>query len=199
MDRLSGIGIERFIVNTHHCPDLYLKTFPDRQWRGIPILFRHEPVLLDTAGGLKNIEDLLEEDDAVLCHNGDVLSDIPLQRLLDYHEQTKAEVTLVLRSKGPSLNVSINGRGEICDLRNTLNNPGERTCLFTGIYTLEKSLLSHIRAGIVESIVSILIKRIIDHPGAVRGVIIDDGTWHDIGSIEEYERLKAETDALEEE
>ena len=35
----------------------YADAFPDGHWRGVPILFRHEPLLLDTAGGLKNIED----------------------------------------------------------------------------------------------------------------------------------------------
>jgi NDP-sugar pyrophosphorylase family protein len=52
MDALIAAGVDRFIVNTHHCPDEYLKKFPDKQWRGATIAFRHEPALLDTAGGL---------------------------------------------------------------------------------------------------------------------------------------------------
>ena len=39
-----------FIVNTHHCPDKYPESFPDSLWHDIPIILRHEPVLLDTAG-----------------------------------------------------------------------------------------------------------------------------------------------------
>jgi NDP-sugar pyrophosphorylase family protein len=54
MDHLISAGIERFIVNTHYFAEAYHKAFPDRQWRGIPIIFRYEPVLLDTAGGIKN-------------------------------------------------------------------------------------------------------------------------------------------------
>ena len=82
MDHLLSVGVERFIVNTHHCPEVYLQKFPDMQWRGVPIVFRHEPVLLDTAGGLKNIEDLLGEDQTILCYNGDIIADFPLQGLL---------------------------------------------------------------------------------------------------------------------
>jgi NDP-sugar pyrophosphorylase family protein len=197
MDRLLNVGMERFIVNTHHCPEVYLSEFPDRQWRGTPIVFRHEPVLLDTAGGLKNIEDLLDNDEAILCHNGDVLSEIPLQKLLDFHEQKRPEATMLLRSSGPLLNVSINEKDEICDLRNALKNPGIRSCLFTGIYALEKSILRHIEPGIIESIIPIFIKRIIDKPGSLMGIVIDNGAWHDIGSIEEYERLRNAADTLE--
>ncbi|MEJ2111731.1 MAG: sugar phosphate nucleotidyltransferase, partial [Acidobacteriota bacterium] len=66
MDHLLSIGVERFIVNTHHRPEIYLEKFPKRQWRDRKVIFRHEPTLLDTAGGLKNIEDLLEGDETVI-------------------------------------------------------------------------------------------------------------------------------------
>ena len=198
MDHLLGAGVERFIVNTHHCPEVYLQKFPDGQWRGAPILFRHEPALLDTAGGLKNIEDLLDEDQTILCYNGDVVADFPLQGLLRRHEQEQPEATLVLRSHGPLLNVNVNARGEICDLRNKLNNPGIRNCLFTGIYALETSLLRHIEAGRIESIISIFLQNIAVHPGSVLGIIIDEGHWRDVGSIDTYEQLKTQAELREE-
>jgi NDP-sugar pyrophosphorylase family protein len=197
MDHLLSVGVERFIVNTHHRPDVYPEKFPDRHWRGAPIIFRHEPVLLDTAGGLKNIEDLLADDQTILCYNGDVIADLPLGRLLRLHEQKQPEATLVLRSSGPSLNVSLNDRGEICDLRQALHNPGVQRCLFTGIYAVETSILQHIEAGRTESIISTLIQRIRQRPGSVMGIVIDEGNWQDIGSIEAYERLRTRADSLE--
>jgi mannose-1-phosphate guanylyltransferase len=191
MDHLISAGIERIIINTHHCADVYHQVFPNEQWRDIPIIFRHEPVLLDTAGGLKNIEDLLGTDDTIIVYNGDILSDLPLRPLIETHYMKKKEVTLALRSIGAPLNVNINDQGDICDLRHTLGNQGIKNCLFSGIYIVEKRFLGRLEAGRKESVIPVFIKMIQENPGSVAGVLIDDGRWHDIGSVLEYERMNA--------
>ena len=191
MDHLLNIGVERFIVNTHHRPESYLEKFPDCQWRDRPIIFRQEPTLLDTAGGLKNIEDLLLDDEAIVCYNGDIVADFPLEGLLQLHDEKCPEAAMILRSSGPLLNVSFDGKDTVCDIRNTLGNPGICQCLFTGIYTVETSLLRNMKAGKIESIVTVFLERIQHHPGSIAGIVIDAGDWHDIGSPEEYKMLQA--------
>jgi mannose-1-phosphate guanylyltransferase len=189
MDHLLGAGIDRFIVNTHHCPEKYHEIFPEKKWRETPIILRHESTLLETAGGLKNIEDLLVEDEIILCYNGDILANFPLNKLLEIHEQKRPEATLVLRSRGPVLNVSLDERQDICDIRHVYKKSGIQDCLFTGIYAVDTSLLKFIEANKVESIVPIFIRRIGEKPGSIAGVIIDEGDWQDIGSLETYEAL----------
>jgi mannose-1-phosphate guanylyltransferase len=191
MDHLMTVGVTRFIVNTHHLPDAYPEAFPDSLWRGVPVAFRYEPVLLDTGGGLKNIEDLIETDEAILCYNGDIMADMPLRRLIDDHEQTRPDATLLLRSKGPLLNVTINEKDEVCDLRHSLGNPGVRSCLFSGIYAIETAFLRCLEQGKVESIVPAFLRCIAARPGSIRGVVVDNGSWNDVGSREAYEDLRA--------
>jgi len=191
MDHLICVGIERFIINTHHCAEAYTQAFSDGQWQGKPVIFRHEPELLDTGGGLKNIEDLLDADETIFVYNGDIMTDIPLQPLIDTHRRSGKEVTLALRTTGSPQNVHLNAQGNICDLRFTLGDPGVRSCLFTGIYIVEKRFLNRMQPGNKDSVIPVFIDMIRETPGSVAGVLIDEGLWYDIGSIEEYHKVCA--------
>lgn len=193
MEHLQAVGIQKFIINTHHCPEKYAEVFPDGNWQGIPITFRHEPLLLDTAGGIKNIEDLITQDKRILVYNGDIITNLPIAPLIDRHFELKTEVTLALRSHGPLLNVNIDSHGFICDMRNRLHNPGVRRCLFAGIYVVETNFLQQLTAGKIESIVLPLIESIQQNPHSVGGMVIDEGFWYDLGTIEEYNKLREQS------
>jgi NDP-sugar pyrophosphorylase family protein len=189
MEHLREAGVKRFIVNTHHCAQKYTEAFPDGTWEGIPITFRHEPVLLDTAGGIKNIEDLIARDERIIVYNGDIITSLPLAPLIDRHFTLRTEVTLALRSSGPLLNVNIDSGGFICDMRNALNHPGVQSCLFAGIYILETAFLGRLVPGRIESIVIPLLSMIQENPESVGGTLLDQGYWYDVGSLAEFERL----------
>lgn len=193
MEHLQAVGIQKFIINTHHCPEKYAEVFPDGNWQGIPITFRHEPLLLDTAGGIKNIEDLITQDKRILVYNGDIITNLPIAPLIDRHFELKTEVTLALRSHGPLLNVNIDSRGFICDMRDRLHNPGVQRCLFAGIYVVETNFLRQLTAGKIESIVLPLIESIQQNPRSVGGMVIDEGFWYDLGTIEEYNKLREQS------
>ena len=55
MRRCYDCGIREFIINTHHLAAAWDKVFPEHSWNGCPVHFSHEPVLLDSCGGVKKI------------------------------------------------------------------------------------------------------------------------------------------------
>jgi NDP-sugar pyrophosphorylase family protein len=189
MAHLRAVGVKRFIVNTHHCAEKYAEAFPNGHWCDVPITFRHEPVLLDTAGGIKNIEDLITEEERIIVYNGDIITNMPIELLIRKHFELNTSVTLALRSSGSLLNVNVDKEGFVCDMRHILKNEGVKSCLFAGIYIVEKSFLKRLTAGKIESIVLPLVEMIKENPHSVGGVVIDDGSWYDVGSLEEYDKL----------
>lgn len=144
--------------------------------------------------GLKNIEDLLVEDERVLVYNGDILTEISLERLIAAHEARRREVTLALRSSGEPANVCLDERDEICDMRFLLGIPGRRRCLFTGIYIVEKAFLRRFEPGYPVSVVPVLVEMLREKAGSVGSIILDEGVWHDIGSLEAYEEINRSED-----
>src|SRR5437879_1386338 len=99
LDHLIDLGIESFIINTHRLPEAFEPEFPQGRYRDRPIKLVNEPVLLETGGGIKNIEAELGTN-AFITYSGDVLSDIPLQPLIDEHFSRRNDVTLALRHTG---------------------------------------------------------------------------------------------------
>jgi NDP-sugar pyrophosphorylase family protein len=191
-DHLKAFGVSRFVVNTHHRADAYDAVFPEvngqPNYRGCEVRFRHEPVLLETGGGIKNAEDLLTGGD-FFVHNGDVLADLDLQALVDSHFAGGHLVTLGLRSHGGPTQVSWDaGSGLVTDIRSTLKNPGTHQTLFTGIYVASPRLFSYFQPGQVASVVPAFLEAI--RQGVpVGGVLLDDGHWFDLGTIESYKDI----------
>lgn len=188
-DHLIGSGISEFVVNTHHQSQVYNELFPDGTYRGIPIGFRHEPVLLETAGGLKNAEELLKGEPFVV-YNGDILCDLPLEGALRFHQQQQNEVTLVLRSGGGPLQVALDETsGCVADIGRRRAGAGEPVpaprFLFTGIYIVEPAFLARIPAGTKLSVVPVFIE-MIRAGQKLGGVVIDEGRWWDLGNRESY-------------
>src|SRR6185295_12641563 len=92
-DHLIDAGITKLLVNTHHQPEKFAETFPEGKYRDVPIEFRHEPVLLETGGGIKNMEDSLGVEPFIV-YSGDILTDVDLAPLIDEHFRNENDVTL---------------------------------------------------------------------------------------------------------
>jgi len=193
MNALLAIGVERFIINTHHAAEVYQEKFPTGDFHGAPVTLVHEPVLLDTGGGLKNIEPLLvPADENLLVYNGDIFASLDLKKLFSAHEKTDALATLLLRTD-PRGNVEFDSvSGAVCDMRDKLGRAGNRRCRFTGIYIVSRKFFDEIPAGKIESVVDAFLRVIARGNGEIRGVIDDTGTWRDLGTLEEYATAQRE-------
>lgn len=184
-DHLLGAGVREFIVNTHHLPARYTEAFPEGAYLGAPITFRHEPVLLETAGGIANIADLVSSSPFIV-YNGDILTDLPLAPLVDAHKSGGNLVTLVLRSQGPAQHIAFDAaNGLVTDIRGRLGTGNNGTHQFTGIYAVSPEFLPHLTPGKIESVVLPWLTAI--REGArIGAVVVDEGQWWDLGDRESY-------------
>jgi NDP-sugar pyrophosphorylase family protein len=197
-DHLMAVGVSRIVVNTHHCPEAYSQWLGDisgcTEYRGRPVFFRHEPVLLETGGGIKNAADLIGAS-PFLVYNGDVLADFPLEPLIEAHRRSGNIATLALRSSGGERRIQCDpSTGHISDMRGLIGGCANPSFLFTGVSVFSPEIFQHIPAGNVVSIIPVLVD-LIRQGATVGGEVIDEGVWFDIGNVSSYlgvHRLLAE-------
>lgn len=182
-DHLIASGITSFVVNTHHCPGAYNALPGIQHYRGLPLTLRHEPVLLETGGGIKNVGDLIGNEPFVV-YNGDVLADFPLQPVIDRHLRSGNLATLLLRSSGGPLHIQCR-EGRVTDIRNRLGTGGAPSFLFSGITVLSPEIFRHIPAGEILPIIPIYLE-LIRSGARIGGEIVDEGLWFDLGTRESY-------------
>jgi NDP-sugar pyrophosphorylase family protein len=185
-DHLLGAGVRRLIVNTHWRADAYARAFPTATYRGSPIVFRHEsPEILETGGGIKNVEDLLRAQPFIV-YNGDILTNLPLPPAIDAHFAAANEVTMILRSKDGPLQVAFDPATQrIIDIGHRLDPASESAFLFTGIYLIQPTFFQRIPPATKISVIPLFLDMI--KAGArLGGIVIDEGEWWDLGTREQY-------------
>lgn len=181
--RCRAAGIDDVMINTHHLPEKWEEAFPGGEWEGMKLGFSYEPVLLETGGGLKKVESWVDGEPVLVC-NADILTDIPLEQVIQAHEGSESAATLVLRSGGHNCNVGFDpSSGKVTDMRHALGvTPGEYQ--FTGIYALSPAVLHCLPPGVPVSMVEAFLMLIPE--GKVRGIVCDEGRWIDLGTPESY-------------
>ncbi|MDX1680534.1 MAG: sugar phosphate nucleotidyltransferase, partial [Akkermansiaceae bacterium] len=141
LEACKKVGCSRFAINTHHLPEAWEGFGEDED-----VSFFHEPVLLETGGGIKNIESWLE-DGPLLIHNGDIYSSMPLQKLVDAHEASGNAVTMALRSKGKARHIALDESGTVVRDIHGQCGRAKGTHVFTGVYCVNRSFLGMLPAN----------------------------------------------------
>jgi NDP-sugar pyrophosphorylase family protein len=131
------------------------------------------------------VRDLLR-DEPFIVYNGDIFTDLPLQKAIWAHEEQGNEATLILRSKGGPLRVGFDIDGQcVTDIGRPSGVLGSRQFLFTGIYLLSPEFIRRIPPATKIGVVAIF-REMLRSGVRIGGVVIDDGDWWDLGSREEY-------------
>lgn len=118
---LAKHGFREFVVNLHHCPEAVKSYFRDGQaWR-VSITYSYEPVLLGTAGAVKNVEDLF--DSTFLVVYGDNLTTCDVERLCSFHQQKGGIGTVALFHREDPLNSGIAELDENDRIRRFVEKP----------------------------------------------------------------------------
>lgn len=178
VDACKKAGIRRFAINTHHLPEAW-SSFGE----GEDITFSHEPVLLETGGGLKNIQPWIA-DEPLLVHNGDIYSDLPLHKLIAAHHASGLPVTLAVRSFGEATHIALNHiEDRVIDIRGKLGK-ADGTHVFTGIYCVQPEFLSRLPKDEKISVIPAFLD--LARQGKLGAIVLDEGTWLDLGERRSY-------------
>ena len=181
LDHLIDIGIKSFVINTHRLPEVFARAFPENCYSGRSVKLVNEPVLLETGGGIKNVEaDLGAEP--FLTYSGDVLTDVNLRLLIDEHFHRANDVTLALRETGLASAVALH-QNRVVDISNRYGVPGNYD--FANIAVWNPSIFQHIQPKQKVSFIPIIADWI-SKGGRIGGVVLNEGKWFNIGSRAEY-------------
>ena len=130
IDHSRTLGIANIACNTRYLHEAFQTYFQVQEktpnlvigeYEGNPISLFHEHVYLDTGGGLRNARSLLSQG-TFLIHNGDILTDAPLEELIDFHFDSGSLATLLLRHEGPKKNVTYNRDNGLIEGFNSISN-----------------------------------------------------------------------------
>jgi mannose-1-phosphate guanylyltransferase len=181
LDHLCAVGIDSFLINTHHLAKPFDRLFPDGTYAGRPVSLVHEPDLLGTGGGIKNVEALLRNEPFIV-YSGDLLTDFNLAPLIDEHFRAKNDVTLALRKTKLGAGVALQG-SQVVDIESKYGHAGEYD--FAGVSIWNPQVFSRIPPGWSGSFFPIVTDWI-GQGGRIGGVVLSDRKWFNIGSRAEY-------------
>jgi NDP-sugar pyrophosphorylase family protein len=182
LDHLIEVGVERFIINIHRLPESFESLFPENSYAGRSVTLVNEPVLLDTGGGIKNVQSLLGRKPFIV-YSGDILTNVDLEPLIEEHFRARNDVTLGLR-RNTGLGAGVVARdGRIVAISNEYN-PTENFD-FANISVWNPEIFGRIPPNQKVSFIPI-VTRWIGEGGKIGGFVLNERKWFNIGSRSDY-------------
>jgi len=128
LSRLRSFGVNEVIINVHHFADMVVDYLKSHDNFGMRVeISREDDLLLDTGGGLKKASWFFlgdpsrnassKGDEPFFLHNVDVISNIDLHRMLEFHNENQALATLAVQSRNSSRPLLFNDQLQLCGRR----------------------------------------------------------------------------------
>jgi mannose-1-phosphate guanylyltransferase/mannose-1-phosphate guanylyltransferase/phosphomannomutase len=187
---LRSHGFEQVIANVHWFPETITERLGDGSDLGLELTYRHEEVLLGTAGGVRNVSDFLTEDGGpFLVMAGDALSDMDLGELVRAHRENGGIATLATKrvTNVNEYGVIVTGPDGRIEGFQEKPDPAEAlsdlaNCM---IYVLEPEVFDHFPEKpnpdfALDVFPALLADDVPFH------VHVADSYWNDVGSLPEY-------------
>jgi mannose-1-phosphate guanylyltransferase/phosphomannomutase len=194
---LKRHGITEIVVTVAFLANQIKAYFGDGQEFGVGISYVDEPTPLGTAGSVRNAADLLSAE-RFLVISGDVITDIDLTKIVDFHIDRKATATIGLTPVENPLEFGIVITREDGTIERFLEKPswGQvfSDTINTGIYVLEPEIFDHIDAGRAVDFSSEVFPTLLQEGRPLYGAV-SAGYWEDVGTLEAY--LGAHKDVLD--
>ena len=200
LNTLRRAGIKDITLSLSYQPDKIEQILGDGSDYGVNLRFVTEPAPMGTGGAYKFAAEDLR--DATIVFNGDILTDIDVSKVIEFHREKKAEATIVLTPvENPSAYglVETDGEGKVLQFREkptaeelpflTTNN------INAGIYILEPSVLDIIPKGENTSFEYKVFPDLLAHEKPFYAFVMQKNYWRDIGNPNSY--LAAHHDFLD--
>lgn len=196
---LRRAGIRDITLSLNYQPDKIEHLLGNGAEYGVNLRYLTEPNPLGTGGAYKFAADAIRE--TTIVFNGDVLTDLNIAEIVNFHEQKQAEATIVLTPvENPSayglVETETDGRvsrflekpkpEQLAEL--TTNN------INAGIYVLEPSVLELIPANENTSFEYNVFPELLKSEKGFFAFVMDKNYWRDIGTPDSY--LRAHHDFL---
>ena len=198
-DLLRSANISEAVVNTHHLPDCITDCFANKKPSNLNLHFSHEEKILGTAGGIKKVQGFLGDGPFILI-NSDILTDIDLNRVIEFHKKNNSKLTLVVRQDASPeqydpIEIGENGRIAHFVGASSMNLPDNTTrVMFTGIQIMEPEIFERIPLGQFCGTTEDVFPKMVEDGVPIYGYLYD-GYWKDMGNRESY--LQVNADALD--
>ena len=197
LELLREHGLTDVIVTVAFLPQAIRSYFGEGDTLGLNIGYSVEESPLGTAGSVRLAARQLDETFLVI--SGDALCDLDLTKLIEFHKERGAAVTIGLKSVENPLEFGIVVTDEEGRIERFLEKPswGQvfSDTINTGIYVLEPEVLKHVPTDRPYDFSKELFPYLLEMGRPLYGYVMD-GYWQDIGNLDQYRQ--ANFDALDE-